>query len=74
MSLIEPKKVSKVRDGNDSLYVDAHFKDTPFIWTADEYARTDKGDASSAWVVYFYDGGCYYDLVSVYSFFVRAVR
>ena len=73
MSLIEPKKVSKVRDGNDSLYVDAHFKDTPFIWTADEYARTDKGDASNVWVVSF-DGGYCGSYHVNFNLYVRAVR
>ena len=51
MSLMEPEEM-------EGLYVDASFKDTPYIWTADEYARTDKGDASRAWVVVFYGGGC----------------
>ena len=73
MSLMEPKKVSKRRNRNDSLYVDAYFKETLFIWTADEYDGTDKGDASIAWVVYFFYGYC--GSSHVYDFnYVRAVR
>lgn len=63
---MEPEQVG-------GYYVDASFKDTPYIWTADEYARTDKGDASYIWVVNFNFGHCYYyDVVN--GDYVRAVR
>ncbi len=54
-------------------------KDTPYIWTADEYTRTDTGAASNAWVVYFDFGYCSFNHVDSsnhvdYSNYVRAVR
>jgi len=73
MSLMEPKKVSKRRNRNDSLYVDAYFKETPYIWTADEYDWTDKGDALDVWVVHFFIGNCSINHVNFHSS-VRAVR
>jgi len=74
MSLMEPKKVSKRRNRNDSLYVDAYFKETPYIWTADEYDWTDKGDALTVWGVDFYNGYCYNGHVYYDVSYVRAVR
>ncbi len=68
MSLMEPEEM-------EGFYFDASFKDTPYIWTADEYARTDTGDASSAWVVDFYFGRCYNTPVDgIEYYYVRAVR
>ena len=68
MSLMEPERV-------EGIYIDALFKDTPYIWTADEYARTDTGDALIAWVVDFFNGYCSGSLVdSIFNYHVRAVR
>jgi len=62
MSLMEPSANEK------GLYIDARFNDTRRIWTADQYA------ASRAWVVNFNSGICYYDVIDVNDFHVRAVR
>jgi serine/threonine-protein kinase len=63
MSLIEPKRKNGV------LHINAVFDCTQVgIWTAD------KESASSAWVVYFYDGDCVRDRVVGYYSYVRAVR
>ena len=62
MSLMEPKQK------NRNLYIDPIFdKKQQWIWTSD------KESASSAWVVYFYDGTCHLYHV-YYGTFVRAVR
>jgi len=53
-------------------YMDLLFMDTPYIWTAEEYAWTDKGDASDAWVVSF-QSGCRISNIGNYQW-VRAVR
>lgn len=61
MSLMEPK------ERGDGLYIDTVFdKEQQWIWTSDLYGP------SSAWVVYFRYGNCYYYFFS--SSYVRAVR
>ena len=65
---MEPERV-----GVEGIYIDALFKDAPYIWTGDEYNWTDKGDASHVWVVYFLDGYCDNFHVSD-DIFIRAVR
>lgn len=67
MSLMEPERVG-------GLYIDAPCMNTSSIWTADEYAWTDKGDASTAWAVGFGFGNCDSYLVDYGNIFVRAVR
>ena len=70
MSLMEPEKVVYDWSEGDSLYIDARFKDTQFLWTGENHT------ASRAWYVSFNDGSCnfygfYDDIVDAY---VRAVR
>ncbi len=55
------------------LKMDLLFRDTPIIWTTNEYAWTDKGDVTMAWVVNFYEGLCWGYSVS-WDVSVRAVR
>ena len=65
MSLMEPSKK------NGKLYIDSVFDKTQrWIWTSDLY------DASSAWVVGFSLGYCFYasDIYDGYGNYVRAVR
>ena len=75
MSLMEPKRVAVATDRQDSLYVDARFKDTPFIWTADEYSWDVEEEVSRAWYVDFVHGYCHHiDIDIYYVNYVRAVR
>ena len=64
---MEPKLVEYDASEHDSLYIDARFKDTPWIWTAEQY------DVWFTWIVSFYTG--YYNAAPASkTFFVRAVR
>jgi hypothetical protein len=61
MSLLEPKKYG-------SLYISKVFDQSQsYIWTADKISSSDP------WVVYFFSGHCYDDLVDS-SNYVRAVH
>ena len=60
MTLMEPKR-------ENGLFVDPVFdRIQQWIWTAD------KESASRAWIVYFYDGYCFGNVID--SYYVRAVR
>jgi len=65
---MEPKKGEYNASEHDSLYIDARFKDTQWIWTAEQY------DASRAWSVYFNNGNCDYNIIVNDYTYVRAVR
>ena len=70
MSLMKAEKVEYDATEHDSLYIDAHFKDTPFIWTSEKYTT------SLAWSVDFFDGYCKFFVSDGFLFnpHVRAVR
>ncbi|MCH8955995.1 DUF1566 domain-containing protein [candidate division KSB1 bacterium] len=63
MSLMEPKEL------NGDLHIDSKFDKTQrWIWTAD------KKSASRAWVVYFSNGDCSFNVIDIFFVHVRAVR
>ena len=67
-TLEQAKTLLEQTKTNGKLYIDPVFDNMQeWIWTSDQFS------ASSAWVVGFYLGGCFYSVFDV-SYCVRAVR